>query len=36
MAQALAEKLEPTGPAEKERVALEPQSEHLAKTAEPH
>ena len=35
MAQALAEKLEHTGPAEKERVASAPQREQLARTPEP-
>ena len=35
MAQALAEKLEYTGPAEKERVASVPQREQLASTPEP-
>ena len=35
MAQASAEKLEQTGPAEKERVASAPQSEQLARTPEP-
>ena len=35
MAQASAEKLEHTGPAEKERVASVPQREQLAKTPEP-
>ena len=35
MAQALVEKLEHTGPAEKERVASVPQREHLARTPEP-
>ena len=35
MAQALAEKLEHTGPAEKERVALLPQREQLASMPEP-
>ena len=35
MAQASAEKLEHTGPAEKERVASVPQSEQLANTPEP-
>ena len=35
MAQALAEKLEHTGPAEKERVASLPQREQLASTPEP-
>ena len=35
MAQALAEKLEHTGPAEKERVASVPQREQLARTTEP-
>ena len=35
MAQASAEKLEHTGPAEKERVASVPQSEQLASTPEP-
>ena len=35
MAQASAEKLEHTGPAEKERVASVPQREHLARTPEP-
>ena len=35
MAQALAEKLEQTGPAEKERVASEPQRKQLARTPEP-
>ena len=34
MAQASAEKLEHTGPAEKERVASVPQREQLAKTPE--
>ena len=34
MAQASAEKLEHTGPAEKERVALVPQTEHLASMPE--
>ena len=33
--QASAEKLEPTGPAERERVASVPQSEQLASTPEP-
>ena len=36
MAQASAEKLEHTGPAEKERVASVPQREQLASTPEPH
>ena len=35
MAQASAEKLEQTGPAEKERVASVPQREQLARTPEP-
>ena len=35
MAQASAEKLEHTGPAEKERLASVPQREQLARTAEP-
>ena len=35
MAQASAEKLEHTGPAEKERVALVPQRKQLASTPEP-
>ena len=35
MAQALAEKLEHTGPAEKEKVASVPQREQLARTPEP-
>ena len=35
MAQALAKKLEHTGPAEKERVASVPQREQLARTPEP-
>ena len=35
MAQASAEKLEYTGPADKERVALVPQREQLAGTPEP-
>ena len=35
MAQASAEKLERTEPAEKERVASVPQREHLARTPEP-
>ena len=35
MAQASAEKLEHTGPAEKERVASVPQREQLARTPEP-
>ena len=35
MAHASAEKLEHTGPAEKERVALVPQREQLARTSEP-
>ena len=35
MAQASAEKLEQTGPAEKERVASVPQREQLASTPEP-
>ena len=35
MAQASAEKLEHTGPAEKERVASVPQGEQLARTPEP-
>ena len=35
MAQALAEKLEQTGPAENERVASVPQREQLASTPEP-
>ena len=35
MAQALAEKLEHTGPAEKERVASVPQREQLASTPKP-
>ena len=35
MAQALAEKLEHTGPAEKERVASVPQREQLARTPKP-
>ena len=35
MAQALAEKLEQTGPAEKETVASVPQTKHLASTPEP-
>ena len=35
MAQASAEKLEHTGPAEKERVASVPQREQLASTPEP-
>ena len=35
MAQALAEKLEHTGPAEKKRVASLPQREQLASTLEP-
>ena len=35
MAQALAEKLEQTGPAEKERVASVSQREQLARTPEP-
>ena len=35
MAQALVEKLEQTGPAEKERVASVPQREQLARTPEP-
>ena len=35
MAQASAEKLEQTGPAEKERVASVPQIEQLARTLEP-
>ena len=35
MAQASAKKLEQTGPAEKERVASVPQSEHLASIPEP-
>ena len=35
MAQASAEKLEHTGPAEKERVASAPQSEQLAKMPKP-
>ena len=35
MAQASAEKLEHTEPAEKERVALVPQREQLARTPEP-
>ena len=35
MAQALAKKLEHTGPAEKEKVASEPQSEQLASKQEP-
>ena len=35
MAQASAEKLEQTGPAEKERVASVPRREHLASTSEP-
>ena len=35
MAQASAEKLEHTGPAEKKRVASMPQSEQLASTPEP-
>ena len=35
MARALAEKLEHTGPAEKERVASVPQREHLASTPKP-
>ena len=35
MAQTLAEKLEHTGPAEKERVASVPQREQLASTPEP-
>ena len=34
MAQASAEKLEPTGPAKKERVASVPQREQLARTLE--
>ena len=35
MAQALVEKLEHTGPAEKERVASVPQREQVASTPEP-
>ena len=35
MAKALVEKLEHTGPAEKERVASVPQREQLARTPEP-
>ena len=35
MAQASAEKLEHTGPAEKKRVASVPQGEQLARTPEP-
>ena len=35
MAQASAEKLERTGPAEKKRAVLVPQSEQLARTSEP-
>ena len=35
MAQTLTEKLERTGPAEKERVVAMPQSEQLARTPEP-
>ena len=35
MAQVSAEKLEQTGPVEKDRVASVPQSEQLAKTSEP-
>ena len=35
MAQVLAEKLEHTGPAEKERVASVPQRKQLARTPEP-
>ena len=35
MAQALAEKLEHTGPDEKKKVALVPQREQLASTPEP-
>ena len=35
MAQASAEKLEHTGPAEKKRVASVPQREQLARTPEP-
>ena len=35
MVQALAEKLEYTGPTEKERVASEPQREQLTSTPEP-
>ena len=35
MAQASAEKLEHTGPAEKERVVSVPQREQLARTPEP-